>query len=296
MSRLRDLVAAAIVLALPIYPAVAQDDRPVSPPAGEEEGEAAQPAPTPPVDLKPLDAAQMSGAVRSDQLSIPTPGELLAALSKVGTPNWQERYRGPIPTTYTNRAQLALNLGGLIADGYLAVQAADAQVVKNTGKDIITLAKALGVSQNVLGRGNSIADFAERNEWGTLKEELEATQNEVKLAMEEQGDKDLVALVTLGGWIRALQIVSNWISENYSPDAAKLLRQPAIVAFMRSKLGALPEKVRDDKLIKLVDEQLKEIEKLVSFPPGEAPSKEQVDAILVETSKLLKAIVQKEPL
>jgi len=126
-----------------------------------------------------LPADQLAKAVRSDSISIPTPGELFAAVEKPGKTDWSGQYRGPIPVTYRNRAQIALNLGGLIADGFVAVEAKDSQQVKNIGSDIIKLAKALGVSQNLLSRGNSINEFAENNEWDTLQEELEATQNEV---------------------------------------------------------------------------------------------------------------------
>src|SRR3954452_2929143 len=123
---------------------------------------------------------QMAKAARTDSITIPTPGELFAALQKPGKPNWTGAYRGPIPTTYSNRAQMALNLGGLIADGFIAVEAQDSQQVRNIGADILKLAKGLGVSENVLSRGKSINDFAENNEWEALQEELEATQNEVK--------------------------------------------------------------------------------------------------------------------
>src|SRR5436309_15783589 len=91
-----------------------------------------------------LPADQLAKAVRSDSISIPTPGELFAALEKPGKTDWSGQYRGPIPITYRNRAQIALNLGGLIADGFVAVEAKDSQKVKNIGSDIIKLAKALG--------------------------------------------------------------------------------------------------------------------------------------------------------
>ena len=70
------------------------------------------------------------------------------------------------------------------------------------------LAKALGVNENVLSRGNSISEFAENSEWDALQEELEATQNEVKTSMQSHSDQDLVILVSLGGWIRGTQVVS----------------------------------------------------------------------------------------
>ena len=131
-----------------------------------------------------LSADQLAKAAKTDSISIPTPGELFAALSKSGKINWSGQYRGPMPVTYRNRAQIALNLGGLIADGFIAVEAKDGQQVKNIGSDIIKLAKALGVSEKLLGRGNSINEFADNNEWDTLQEELEATQNEVKSSMQ----------------------------------------------------------------------------------------------------------------
>src|SRR5712664_4684820 len=152
-------------------------------------------------DTGHLATDEMAKAARSDSISVPTPGELFAALGKTGKTNWAGQYRGPMPVTYSNRAQIALNLGGLIADGFIAIEAKDSQQVKNIGSDIIKLAKALGVSEKLLGRGNSINEFAEHSEWDTVQEELEATQNEVKSSMQSHADQDLVILATLGGCI-----------------------------------------------------------------------------------------------
>ncbi len=240
-----------------------------------------------------MSSDEMAKAARVDALTIPTPGELMTALNKVGKPNWQQQYRPPIPTAFTSRPQIALNLGGLIADGYLAVEAEDSQQVKNIGKDIVTLAKTLGVSENVLRRGKSITDFAENNEWSALKEELEATQNEVKLAMEEQHDNDLVTLVTLGGWIRGTEVVSGWIAQNYSPAAAKLLRQPAIVSFLRAKIDTLPPKVQSEDVVKGVRKRLVEIEQLVSFPREQTPTVDDVKKLKTAADGLVEEITKK---
>src|SRR5213075_1987423 len=217
-----------------------------------------------------LPADQLEKAVRSESISIPTPGELFAALGKSEKTNWSGQYRGPMPVTYRNRAQIALNLGGLIADGFIAVEAKDSQQVKNIGSDIIKLAKALGVSEKLLGRGNSINEFAEQNEWDTLQEELEATQNEVISSMQSHADQDLVILVTLGGWIRGTQVVTAAIVKDYNEGSARVLRQPALVHFMQSKINEISPELRGEPLVKDVSQQLGEIEKLVSFPPGKA--------------------------
>jgi hypothetical protein len=240
-----------------------------------------------------LPADQLAKAIKNESISIPTPGELFAALEKPGKPNWSGQYRGPMPMTYRNRAQIALNLGGLIADGFIAVEAKDSQQVKNIGSDIIKLAKALGVSENLLSRGNSINEFAETDEWDALQEELEATQNEVKSSMQSHSDQDLVILVSLGGWIRGTQVVSRAIMQNYDERSAKVLRQPALISFMQSKIHEISPELRGEPLIKDVSEQLTGIEKLVSFPAGKAPSLDEVRKVNEAVGKVMEEIQNK---
>lgn len=241
----------------------------------------------------PLTADQLANAVKTDTISIPTPGELFAALSKPGKPNWSEQYRGPIPMTFRNRAQIALNLGGLIADGFIAVEAQDTQQVKNIGTDIIKLAKALGVSENVLSRGKSINEFAENGEWDALGEELEATQNEVKASMQSNRDQDLVILVSLGGWIRGTQVVSGSVMKDYNDASAKVLRQPALVSFIQTKVNAISPELREEPLVKTVSEQLSEIQKLVTFAGGGTPSAQEVAQLNAAVTRLMDDVQSK---
>jgi hypothetical protein len=237
---------------------------------------------------------QLAKAVRNDSITIPTPGELFAALEKPGKPNWVGQMRGPISTSYKNRAQIALNLGSLIADGFIAVEAKDSQQVKNIGTDIIKMAKALGVSENVLSRGNSINEFAENDEWDALQEELEATQNEVKSSMQSHRDQDLIILVSVGGWIRGTQVVSAAVMQNYDERAAKVLRQPALVNFIESKMNDISPDVRDEPLIKELSGQLPGIEKLVTFPAGKAPTADEVRKVNEAVDKIMSQIQAKE--
>ena len=240
-----------------------------------------------------LPADQLAKAVRTDSISIPTPGELFAAIEKPGKTDWSGQYRGPMPITYRNRAQIALNLGGLIADGFIAIEAKDSQQVKNIGSDVIKLAKALGVSENLLKRGNSINEFAENNEWDTLQEELEATQNEVKSSMQSHNDQDLVILVSLGGWIRGTQVVSGAVARNYDERSAKVLRQPALVKFMQSKINEISPELRSEPLVKDVSEELTGIEKLVSFPADKAPTVDEVRKVNEAVGKVMEKIENK---
>lgn len=235
----------------------------------------------------------MAGAIRLDNLTIPTPGELFAALGKPGKPDWESQYRAPIPTTYSNRAQIALNLGGLIADGFIAVEAQDSQQVKNVGADIIKLAKSLGVSENVLSRGKSISEFAENDEWAALHEELEATQNEVKTSMQSNQDQEYIILVSLGGWIRGTQVITGLLQKEYNESGAKTLRQPALVDYIQKKVSDISPELREEPLVQTVTNRLDEIEGLVTFPETGTASPEDVKKLNDVVSTLIAEIQKK---
>jgi hypothetical protein len=230
---------------------------------------------------------QFTQVVRIESITIPMPGEFFAAINKLGRPNWKQLVRTGTPEVTSSRSQIALILGTLVADGYIAVEAQDSQGVKNIGKEIINLAKKLNVSQSVLGRGNSINDFAENNDWNALREELEATQNEVKLDMFEQKDSSLVTLVTLGAWVRGTELASGLIEHSYTPESARLLRQPAIVEYLLEQIRTLPKPMQEDALITKVTAAL---EKSRDFVNAETPSPENVSNLHQTMSSVVTAI------
>src|ERR1700757_86157 len=258
----------------------------VEPLGAQQTGGESSPTPA----SSPLSEAERKAAVTIDSLTVPTPGEFFKAIDKTGKPNWVSQFRPPTPIGGVNRAQMALNLGTLIADGYIAVEAQDGQQVKNIGRDVLTLAKKLSVSDSVIARGKSISQFAESGAWDQLNEELEATQNEVKKALEENRDTDLITLVSIGGWIRGTEVVTGLVLQNYNPEDAKLLRQPALVSYLKGKLTQLPEKIRKDPLVQSVDSNLDGIQKMVSFPADHIPTVDEVKDLNSAVSKLTKEI------
>ncbi len=237
-----------------------------------------------------LTEEERNNATQIDDISVPTPGEFFAAIDKIGTPQWASMFRAPVPNTFKNRLQIALHIGGLVADGYVAVEAQDSQQVKNIGRDLIAFARALAVSEDLIARGSSIVEFADNFEWSALREELEATQNEVKLALTAQKDDELIILVTLGAWLRAAEIASAVIMQNYNPDAACLLRQPRLAAFLRSKIEALPQAKQEDPLVQKVGAALTELETTLRFAPDHLPTLEEVTKIHTLASGIVREI------
>jgi hypothetical protein len=281
----RLLLAAALLATSPLG-LRAQDVTPPATPAAEPTLILIEPV---------LTQDDLDAAVEIENLSIPTPGEFFAAINKIDRPNWSQLDRpGPLAAT-TSRARLSLNVGTRVADGFIAVEAQDGQQVKNTGKDIIDLARGLGVSETIIARGNSIGDFADNNEWTALKEELEATENEVKFQMAAQKDEPLIILVTVGAWIRGMQAASEVISTNYSPLAAELLRQPAIVAYLGQRLAALPDRMAKDELIQQLRTGIQSIGKTTDLPPDETLTEKDVAAVRATTTSLVNALNDATP-
>ena len=112
--------------------------------------------------------------------------------------------------------------------------------------------------------------------------------------MQSHADQDLVILVTLGGWIRGTQVVTAAIVKDYSENNARVLRQPALVHLMQSKINEISPELRGEPLVKDVSEQLGEIEKLVSFPPTKAPTVDEVRKINQAVSKMMTEIESKD--
>ena len=242
-----------------------------------------------------LDAQRMSAAEATEAFSVPSPAEFFAAVDKAGKPDWASFYREPVPITYPTRPQTAVNLGALVADGFVAVEAEDGQQVKNTGKDIIALARALGVGEHVLARGKSISDFADKNDWFALREELEATANEVRRAMAEQRDEAMSSLITAGAWLRTLEVGSRAALLSGETAPAGLLAQPALAAFLRSELQKLPDKALGDPVTGRVETTLAEVREQMTVPDATPPGKERLEAIHAATAALVAELSAKQP-
>lgn len=234
-----------------------------------------------------LTSAQMASADTVMEISVPTPAEFFSAIDKVSRPDWASFYRDPGPTSFPTRPQTAFHLGTLVADGYIAVEAQDGQQVKNTGKDIITLARALGVGENVLARGKSISDFADKNDWFALREELEATTNEVRRAMIDQRDEALASLILAGSWTRAWQVGGRAAELSGDEDCAALLGQPDLAAVLQERLRELPDQASDSAILTSVGETFGRVRGSMTAEPGTALNLESAKEIHEACARLV---------
>jgi hypothetical protein len=210
-----------------------------------------------------LTSLQKEGAVFTDTMSIPSPGEVFAALNRSNRPNWATLVATATAPTTTDRQQMALAVGVLAANGYIALEAQDGQQVKNIGKEINSLAKSLGVSQSLLGRGNSLMEFADHNEWDSLADELEATENEIKNTMVDQKDHDLVILTSVAAWLRGIEVASGVVLADDGLKGASALRQSELASHLAAQIHSLPGHTSEQPLVVAVGKTMDSIASLL---------------------------------
>ena len=107
--------------------------------------------------------------------------------------------------SHGDQAQIATLLGVIIAEGFIAMEAEDANEVKNVGTTALKLARGLGVEERALRRSRSIMDLADKNEWAAARKEWDGVLSDLESGMLELKSADLSQLVSLSGWLRGTE-------------------------------------------------------------------------------------------
>src|SRR5438067_7006722 len=186
-----------------------------------------------------IDIKQLSKTV--EDVVVPLPNEIFGALNKLGTVNWKEHVRNDKGSNFTERPRIALLLGTVIADGFIAVQAEDAPTVKEIGQRVLALAKGIGVGNSITPHAKAIIEAADKRNWENVRQELDRTQNSVQQAMNEVHDEKLSQLVSLGGWLRGTEVLTSVVKQHFSNDGAELLHQPDLLTYFQPRLQAMSE-------------------------------------------------------
>jgi hypothetical protein len=232
-----------------------------------------------------------------EQVIVPVPSEVFSVLDKLGSPNWHQvlRAKKNAPTTPPgNRAQAALLLGVVIADGFIAVESQESEELKKIGRDVLELSAAIGVRKSVIARTNSIREAAEKKEWSTVRTELDGAQQDVKQAMIELHDEHLAQLVSLGGWLRGTEALSTVVLHGYSKDSAELLHQPTLVDYFQEQLKSLDPRLRKNSLVLKIHNRLPDIKPLLGEKEGDIIPEKSVKEVNKITQELVGAITSRE--
>src|SRR5881397_3837581 len=236
-----------------------------------------------------IDIAKLSKKV--EDVVVPLPNEIFGALNKLGTVNWKEHVRSDKGSNFTERPRIALLLGTVIADGFIAVQAEDASAVKEIGQRVLALAKGIGVGNSITPHAKAIIEAADKRNWEAVRQELDRTQNSVQQAMNEVHDEKLSQLVSLGGWLRGTEVLTSVVTKHFSADGAELLHQPDLLSYFQTRLQAMPEFKLP--IIREIEDALVQVKPLIDVGNARIPQ-ESVRKINEITTRLGYGIITRD--
>ena len=197
----------------------------------------------------------------------------------------------PVEELNTNdRSKYALAFGVLIGNGFLDVAAERNHDVPALGREMIRRAKGLGVGERVARHSKRLLDLAQSGAWDRLRKELSVTQADVEDAMLALHDEPLAQLLSLGGWLRGLEIGAQSVVKNFSPERAERLRNHALLTYYLDRLDSLTPRLKKNGLIQKIAAGLQNVQQ--SWNETESPSLSQIAKIYETAHDLVDQIEQ----
>ena len=231
-------------------------------------------------------------AKSQDDVVIPVPSEVFRALDHLGSnPNWNS----VLPPVSGNhpvvQSEIALKLGVVIANGFIAVEAKEKNKVDEIGKAVIKLADSLGVGASVKSHCNAIVDAARDDKWDDVRKELDKAQSSVREAMIKLHSQDNSELVSIAGWLRGTDALTFLIKQDYRAESADLLHQPDMLNTFELQFDRMDEKkTTSDPLVNELRAGLKKIKPMLETHGNDVISQKTVTDISAITTALVKSI------
>lgn len=225
---------------------------------------------------------------------VPVPRAVFVTLDKFAHSSWRAVQRPELARwkPHGNQTEIALLLGAVIAEGFIAVEAEDMDEVKSIGRAVLVLTRGLGVEQAALRRSRSIIEHAERGDWTAVRKEWDGLIPDVEQGMKELKSEQLAQFVSLGGWLRGAQALSTLVSQDYSRENAALLQQPGLIDHFDKQLDAMRGDAGTKPVVVRMREGLRTMRALLASDDGFIP-KEKVAEITRVASELLKSLTSK---
>ncbi|HWM25900.1 MAG TPA: hypothetical protein VNP98_13855 [Chthoniobacterales bacterium] len=224
----------------------------------------------------------------------PSVAEIFQQLDDLKPLAFEELKRDFPQATHPGREQMGLVFGGLVADGFLIVECQKQNLVEDLGRVLLRQARSLGVGDRVMRHSASLTDHGKRGDWPAVRRELIATQNDVEEAMTALRDQKMAHLISLGGWLRGLEITSGAVESRYSPERAAVLWQRDLINYFSEELTTLPPRLAQTPLFEKLRAGVSAIRDLLNQAPPDKMSLSEVKALHAKARELNLVIVAGE--
>jgi len=215
----------------------------------------------------------------------PSVAEIFQQLDDLKPLPYEQLKREFPQAAHASREQMGMVFGGLVADGFLIVEAQKRNLVEDLGRVLLRQARSLGVGDRVMRHSASLTELGKKGDWGAVRRELISTQQDVEEAMTELKDQKMAHLISLGGWLRGLEICAGAVESNYTPDRAAVLWQRDLINYFAEEMKTLPPTIAHKPLFEKVRAGVNSIRDLLNRAP-EKPSLDDVKALHAQAREL----------
>lgn len=198
------------------------------------------------------------------------------------------------PRMPIDRADLAMELGFLIADGFLIVQAEQLEKVEGLATDLTRYGKALGAGDRVNRHAAGLLESAKNKDVKQLKKELASTQHDVELELVSLRDADLALLISLGGWIRALEVSTVAVDNQFTVERAQKVMREDIADYYAECVTGLEPKISERPNYLAMRDLLAGLRTEMTLPDGGEPTAEMMKEIRKQAAKLVELALQRQ--
>lgn len=193
-----------------------------------------------------------------------------------------------------DRADLAIELGFLIADGFLVVQAEQLEKVEDLAAKLTKYGKALGAGDRVNRHAASLLDSAKNKDVAQLKKELSSTQRDVETELVILKDADLAHLISLGGWIRALQVATVAVDKQFSAERARKVMREDIADYYTESVAGLEPRISERPNYLAMRNLLSGLRNEMAIGEGDEPTPESMKEIREQAAKLVELALERK--
>jgi hypothetical protein len=272
-----------------VLPQVAAED---APPADKKAAEKADANNGIPVDL--LDDPHVREELAVNEFTAPSIAKLFDTLQFLMPLPLVETERKMPARMPLDRADLAIELGFLIADGFLVVEAEQLDKVEDMATDLTRYGKALGAGDRVNRHAASLLDSAKKKDVKQLKKELAATQRDVERELITLRDADLAHLISLGGWIRALEVSTVAVDKQFSEERARKVMREDIADYYTESVAGLEPRISERPNYLAIRDLLAGLRREMVLNENEQPTREMMKEIRKQAAKLVELALQRK--
>ncbi|MBO5684485.1 MAG: hypothetical protein J6R92_06005 [Akkermansia sp.] len=175
--------------------------------------------------------------------------------------------------------KLALEMGYLLADGFIAVRSGHMNDIKPIALDLSRYGKAMGVGDKMNTYSASLLEHAEKGQLEEFKRILSSTQSAVNEELTALRDPDQAHLLALGGWVRALEAAAAAIEQRFDASQAAVIFYPDAPAYFNEILSGLHPRAARRLKVASMSRHMEALINHMTLAPGESPTLEKVRSI-----------------